>query len=554
MFSPRPARAYAVCLVLAVPALAGTAVLWGGSPTRSAVAFDAATAWLSSPEGFVVKANGLVHGSSGQIIESVPVPLTSSGARLLPLPNKLVAAQVDGGRSTTVDTVDHTVGTIAETGTNTLVSDGTRLYRISSDTVEVVDPDGLSPGTSYPTGRIAHWAATTGALYIGDDTGSLQRIDQDGMSTVDADAPGHAISLTAIDGGAAAWDAASGTVTVIEGTRTRKTIHRNELRSTDAAATFGADPDGSTFAVRDANTVTVLRGNDIYNRDLPAASAADLAPVLAEDRLYLPEPAHRTVLVLTVTPGLPNAASLEFTARGSTGDAYFDTHRTGSFLWFDDVRGPVAYAIHQSQATKIVKYAIRARPPTTPPPTTRKTPTSPHVTHTTRPPTTAPHPTPPARHRTPSKPSTHPTTKSPTPRHSSRSPSPSPSADDCHGEDTTLSVRNQNHTGPHPSIYVEVCVKAPAGTEYWIVSHTDGPQWFAKTPISGRQSARYSLELLNDAGTGGSRDFVVVAARSPSAQQWLSRNRAADESGADFDRTDLAPGIREISARVHSQS
>ena len=79
-----------------------------------------------------------------------------------------------------MDTVDHTVGPVTETGANTLVSDGTRLYRIGSEIVEIVNPDGLSPGPSYPTGRIAHWTATTGALYVGDDAGSLQRIDQDG--------------------------------------------------------------------------------------------------------------------------------------------------------------------------------------------------------------------------------------------------------------------------------------------------------------------------------------------------------------------------------------
>jgi hypothetical protein len=87
---------------------------------------------------------------------------------------------------------------------------------------------------------------------------------------------------------------------------------------------------------------------------------------------------------------------------------------------------------------------------------------------------------------------------------------------------------------------VEICVAAPRGTKYWIVSRADGPQLFAKKQIDGHEAGIYRLTLRNDTATSGSYDCVVVAARAVDAQRGLADNvpppisRAPTSAGRSF--------------------
>jgi hypothetical protein len=116
-----------------------------------------------------------------------------------------------------------------------------------------------------------------------------------------------------------------------------------------------------------------------------------------------------------------------------------------------------------------------------------------------------------------------------------------------------LSVFDKDSTGPDPRVDVHVCVPASDGDEYWIVTHAD-VGWFAKTQISGTGS--YTVRLLHGSGAEGQhRDFVLVAARTSDARDWLRANKAADAADDDsFSRDDLPNGVEWISDRVSSTS
>jgi hypothetical protein len=100
---------------------------------------------------------------------------------------------------------------------------------------------------------------------------------------------------------------------------------------------------------------------------------------------------------------------------------------------------------------------------------------------------------------------------------------------------------------------VNLCVPPGDGDEYWIVSLSQG-LYFAKTIVLGE--GNYEVRLLNGSGAPGqTRDFMIVAARTGSARDWLQDNLSADEArdGA-FDRQSLPDGIETISARVPTTS
>jgi len=91
------------------------------------------------------------------------------------------------------------------------------------------------------------------------------------------------------------------------------------------------------------------------------------------------------------------------------------------------------------------------------------------------------------------------------------------------------------------------------GDEYWIVSLSQG-LYFAKTDVSGEGT--YPVELLNGSGAPGQRrDFMIVAARTGSARDWLRDNRSADRAGdGTFIRHELPGGIKPVSALVPTTS
>ena len=100
---------------------------------------------------------------------------------------------------------------------------------------------------------------------------------------------------------------------------------------------------------------------------------------------------------------------------------------------------------------------------------------------------------------------------------------------------------------------VTLCVPPGEGDEYWIVSQSQG-LYFAKIIVP--DDGNYEVKLLNGSGfPGQTRDFMIVAARTGSARDWLRDNRSADEAGdGTFSRHELPDGITTVSARVPTTS
>ena len=541
-------------VLLGVPALLAAAVLWSGSSSRPAQAFDPATMWLVSSGGHLVRANGLVDSAATQIIDRLRVD-DHRDARLMNPAGTLVVTSAGGGL-TAIDGRTHRRLGSAAAGAVSTVTDGTRLYRIGADTVDLLAPAGLAVlGTHRTGGPVSRWATSSQALYVTARDGSMTRIDGTGSSPVEGEA-GPAPLLAGVADGVAAYDAGRGTISLVDGTSAEI------VRRTPAigATVFGAAPHGRSFAVVGGRELLVSTPDGEFRQRLTFDPGATDAPVLAGDRVYLTDPAAGRVHGFRLTDGLPEVVTLDFRAAGTM---VIDVHRNREFVWFDDVRGRVAYAVRGGTAREVIKYA--ARPARTVPPTPRRSPaSSPPPTQQTRPPSRPPRPAP-SRTVRPSpspspdksrKPSKSPASSKPPSRTPSRSASPSvdPRAR-CDGNETRLTVENRTQTGDRPRMNVRVCVAAPGNDEYWIVS-VSGGNWFAKLEISGRVSeGPYRVRLLNGSGEPGQdRDFVVVAGRTGFARNWLRQNLAADETGEQFDREDLPAGAETVSERVATTS
>ncbi|WP_433830809.1 hypothetical protein ACQP2E_11835 [Actinoplanes sp. CA-015351] len=564
-------------VLVSVPLLLAAAVLWSGKPPPALPVYEAATMWLVSPAGQLVHANGLVAAPGAQIIDAVEFPAARSGAQVMRAAGALVAAS-SGSQVSLIDTRTHqTVGS-RRIAASELASDGSRIYRIGDNDVTVLDSERLAPAAVH---RIAarKWSTSEDALYLLRYDGGVVRINEDGAEFAGTTDGGATALLDRLPDGVAAYDPGSGIVSLIRGISSAGAIH-----ALAGGSAFGASPDGRSVAVVTGRTLHVTTPHGDFESQLGFAPGTD-PPVILGRSVYLADPDAGRIQVFRTLPGLPRGVQLDF---GSSGRIRLVTHRGRDSIWFDDVSGRVAFAIHGGQARKIEKYAARPDRPTPPRTSTTTRPTatarpgteppveSPRGTSRASRPTTLPASNPPpstssrpspAVSRTPSpansrsvSPSPSSTTsRAPSPsasRTPSRSPSPLPSTDpreDCGGRETALEVRDASSTGPRPRIEVTVCEPASGGDEYWIVSRNDEGLWFAKQLIDERRI--YRIQLRHGSGEPGqTREFLIVAGRSSGARSWLQRNLEADIGDQPFDRADLPGGTDIVSAGVSSTS
>ncbi|WP_433364715.1 hypothetical protein ACQPZX_34465 [Actinoplanes sp. CA-142083] len=531
-------------VLLGVPVLLATAVFAGGRTPAVAPSPESATMWLASADGRLVRANALVDTPSAQIVAQLSFPAARSGVRLVSAANHLVAATADGSL-TPVDTRTLRAGTASAALGGTVTVGGAQLFRVRDQAVDLIDAATLRPTATRPVASIVSWAAAPGALYAATAGGAVTRVDADDSEQV-RQPGGDAPLLTGIADGVAGYDGHS--IFVVRGTAAKTVVH--DVPGT--ARGFGASPDGHSFALVSGQELVVVAFGKQFRRALPFAAGS---PVIEGGVVHLPDPRAGVVRRFRVGEGLAEESALEFGHPNLT----LDVHRNRQFLWFDDIRGPAAWAVHDGQTHKIVKYAAPQPRRTTAAPSPSPISSSPSPSpwpSISRSPTSSPSvsPSPSASpSRSPSR------SRSPSPSRSpSRSPSgsPSPSEDPlerCGGQPTALRVRQQNSTGENPRIDVDICERATGGDEYWIVSHSSG-QWFAKTEIHGE--GRYTVHLLHGSGTAGQqRDFVIVAGRTSSGRTWLRENLAADlADDASFPRDDLAAGVETVSEAVASTS
>lgn len=540
-------------VLLGVPALILATALWNGDSRAASPSSDPATMWLAG-NGRLVQANALVGTPPAQIVDTVPIPGTPVGGHLLAGPGSVVMVG-DDGALTRVDIRSRRAVTVSAPAGGAVAGDGQRLYRVREDQVVVLDPQNLSETSSYRLDSVVSWATAPGALYVSSTGGGVKRVDGRGVSTV-RDGEGRPPLLAGVSDGVAGYDQDRGEIFVIHGDRRTTAGQVSDVQ----AKKFTATPDGRSFALVTDKDLTVVANHRRFSRSLPSSAGDDV--VLDGDVVYLPDRAGGQVRRFRVGEGLPEEDPLRF---GTPGRLRVDTHRNRQFLWFDDVLGRFAWAIHDGRPRRIEKYAaVRARPTappsTTPPPVPSTAPPSspppPARTHQTVPPT-SPEPARSTRSAQPSRSPVRSARPSASPSKSGKpSGSPTPSEDPlarCDGEQATLSVADRESTGDRPRIRVTVCAKPSDGDEYWIVSNSGG-QWFAKREVHGTGS--YTVSLLHGSGEPGQhRDFSVVAARTAGARDWLHRNLAADEGGDDtFARDDLHSGVEIISDSVSSTS
>jgi hypothetical protein len=500
-------------------ALLLVATVWfGGRAPAATPSAEPATMWLAASTGRLVRANGLVESSPAQIVESLDFAAARAGVRLLPTAHALVVVAADGAL-TSVDIRTRRVTATASAAGAAVETDGERIFRVRGDDVTVLDPGSLRELTTQHLAAVAGRSAVPGALFVATTSGAVLRVTypSEEATTVAQLGP---IAITAF---AAAPDGKS-------------------------FAAFAAAPDGTSFAVLDGRELRVQTGGRVLRQELAFAPGQTLA--LDQEAAYVDDPRAGVVHRFRVAAGLTEESALVFNP-----SMRLDVHRNRQFVWFDDVRGPVSWAVHEGRPRKISKFRVRppapapTTPPTTPPPTTPP-PSGPPSPPPTTPPTT------PTKTPTPKK-KQHPkpAPKKPTPK-KSKSPSPSPTGDPlerCGGRPTALKVHKPQATGSHPKITVTVCERAAPGSQYWIMSLSEG-QWFAKRKFTVGDT--YVVELLNGSGAPGEhRDFVIVAARTGSARDWLNRNHRADlRDDPEFSRDDLPDDIDEVSEPVPTTS
>ncbi|SDS87059.1 hypothetical protein SAMN04489716_1844 [Actinoplanes derwentensis] len=529
--------AYGVAL-LGVPALVAAAGLWSGGLRAATPSSDPATMWLAAANGRLVRANALVAEGPAQIVDSLSFP-AADGMRLLPVPGGVVVSAADG-TVTRLNARDR-VAVTAPAGDGVVAADGERLYRVPANDLVVLDAGTLAPAATHRLGRVTGWATAPGALFVAAD-GDLTRVDATGATRVrglGATAP----LLAGTSDGVAGFNSDNGEIFLVRGTEptVAATI------SSGPADAFAAAPDGRGFALLRGRELIVVSGGDQFRQVLTFDPGP---PAVDGDLVHLPDPAAGTVHRFVIGGGLREEKPLEF---GAPGRLDVDVHRSGSFLWLDDVGGRIAWAVHDGQARRIVKSAAPAatsNPPPSPSVTPlRSSPPPPSPTSTTTPPPAASEP---ARSPRPSTTGSRSTSRSPSPS-PSRSPKPSPSPsgtedplEDCDGELTALFVDDQDSTGKRPRITVTICEEASGTDEYWIVSHSQD-DWFAKTEIDG--AGTYPVRLLNGSGEPGEpRDFAIVAGRTQGGRDWLRDNLTADKNGENgFPRHALHDGVEIIS-------
>jgi hypothetical protein len=491
--------------LLGVPVLLAATVWFGGRAPAVTPSADPATMWLAAPTGRLVRANGLVGSSPAQIVESVDFAAARAGVRLLPTAHALVVVAADGALIS-VDPRTRRVTATAPAAGPRVETDGAQIFRVRGDDVTVLDPATLRPLAVHRLGGVTARAAVPGALFVTTASGDIRRVTypSDDVATV---------------------------------------ANLGPVRP----AAFAAAPDGRSFALLDGRQLRVITDGREARQDLAFAPGETL--VLDGGVAYVGDPAagsihrFRAGAALAEEPALAVGRSMRL-----------DVHRNRQFVWFDDVRGPVAWAVHEGQPRKIDKFRVRrpAPAPSTSPPPASPPPTSPPPTSPPPPPSKERfRPTPPLK-----KPQTKkPLTKKDPPPARKPEPSPSPTGDPlarCGGRPTAVRVSNPANPGTHPKVTVTVCEKATGGAQYWIMSRTEG-LWYAKLRIA--TSGTYTVELLHGAGADGEqRDFLIVAGRTADARTWLTANHLADVKDREFTRDSLPDGIDEVSDRVPTES
>jgi hypothetical protein len=501
-------------LVIAVPVALVVTALFGVPVSRPTPAAEGATMWLASANGTLVRANALVDRPAAQIVESMPYDAARDGVRLLPVAGGLVAVAPDR-RLSRVNTRTREIVKRGTAPSATVLTDGVWLYSVGDGTVTVLDPDSLAPVGTHPVRGITGWTAGPDGLYVSTSAGAVMRVKESGPTRM-RDAGGSPVLLP---------------------------------RTDTPPLAFDITPDGRSLAVVTATELLVNSPTGNHRRRLTGAPDA---VIVTNEHVYTTDPAAGVVHRFRTATGLPEQSpALDF---GGPGQAILDIHRTDSFVWFDDVHGPSAFAVHRGTAREILKYPRGPAPPPetlspTPPPTIPPSPSTPTASPTTtRPPSPQP---------TPSKPSSPGPPSGPPGTPSTHTSPPTDPRLPCDGDETLLTVHNPQSTGPNPRIHVRVCVAAPGNTEYWILAISADGRWYAKRRINGTVSENtYTVDLLHGSGAPGNhRQFLIVAGRTGSARQWLHANRAADLAGdGDFPRDAPPAGIDEVSDRTATTS